>query len=142
MVAFFVNDNPELLGFAGFPPERVLAMPIWAEYFQFVLPKLDIGFNCLPSERHRKQASQTPVARGRPNIQRSSQKGQLRTCSMNLERTRIAYGSSAWHCQRADLFVDSDRNDHARKKPVNGYYDTYADISRTFSRSSLAVGFN
>jgi hypothetical protein len=55
MVAFYVNDSPELLGFASFPPERVLAMPIWADYFQFVVPKVDIVFNCLPIERHRKQ---------------------------------------------------------------------------------------
>jgi hypothetical protein len=55
MVVFFLNDIPELLGFAGFPPERVLAIPIWAEYFQFVVPKVDIGFNCLPIECHRNQ---------------------------------------------------------------------------------------
>jgi hypothetical protein len=62
---------------------------------------------------------------------------------MNLERLRSANCSSAWHtCQRDVLFVDSGRNDHARKKPVNANYDMYAAISRTFSRCSLTVGFN
>jgi hypothetical protein len=57
ILAIFFHDSRELLGFAGFPPERVLAIPIWAEYFQFPVPKVDIGFNCLPIECHRNQPS-------------------------------------------------------------------------------------